>query len=84
MRWRCRCCGRWRVSVELIRGRYWYRLAHAYRDEVGGVNVLGETTSVAALDRLLSTYARMTLADLVEDLEAGPGYEGSPPRVEPS
>lgn len=66
-RWRCRCCGRWRVSVELIGGRYRYRLAHAYRPEVGGgVNVLGEATTLAALDRLLSTYARMTMADLVE------------------
>jgi hypothetical protein len=52
--------------VELIGGRYRYRLAHAYRDDLGGVSVLGETTSVAALDRLLSTYARMTVADLLE------------------
>ena len=28
--WVCDCCGRWRVSVELIRGRYRYRLARRY------------------------------------------------------
>lgn len=60
--------------MELIRGRYRYRLAHAYRDEVGGgVNVLGEVATVEAVERLLATYAGMGLADLVEDLEVGPG-----------
>lgn len=57
------------MSVELTGGRYQYRLAHAYPNGIGGVNVLGETTSVAALGRLLTTYTRMTVADLVEDFE---------------
>jgi hypothetical protein len=61
------------VSVEFIGGRYRYRLAHVYREEVGGgVNVLGEVATVEAVEQLLSTYARMGLADLVEDLDTGP------------
>jgi hypothetical protein len=59
------------VSVELIRGRYRYRLAHAYPDAGSGVNVLGEVASVPALEGLLTTYARLTLADLVEEPDAG-------------
>jgi hypothetical protein len=55
------------VSVELVRGRYRYRLAHAFLSEAGGgVNVLGEVTDLAALERLLAAYARITLADLIE------------------
>jgi hypothetical protein len=43
-------------------------LAHANGPEArGGVNVLGEVTTLAAVERLLATYARITLADLVED-----------------
>ena len=65
--WSCGCCGRWRVSVELIRGRYRYRLAHHYPPEHGGgANVLGEVGSVAELERLLKRYAPLTLADLHE------------------
>lgn len=63
----CRCCGRWRVTVELIRGRHLYRLAHRYRAEVGGgANVVGEVSTIEALERLLHTYARLTLADFAE------------------
>ncbi|HEX2772073.1 MAG TPA: hypothetical protein VHN18_06540 [Micromonosporaceae bacterium] len=58
--------------MELIRGQYRYRLAHVYQDAVGGgVNVLGEVATVEAVERLLATYARMGLADLVEDPEVG-------------
>lgn len=57
--------------MELIRGRYRYRLAHAYRGEAGGLNVLGEVATVPALERLLTTYARLTLADLVEEPDSG-------------
>ncbi|KAB1902346.1 hypothetical protein J5U46_24610 [Micromonospora tulbaghiae] len=65
--WSCGCCGRWRVSVELIHGRYRYRLAHRYPPEHGGgANVLGEVGSVAELERLLKRYAPVTLADLHE------------------
>ncbi|MBU8859661.1 MULTISPECIES: hypothetical protein [unclassified Micromonospora] len=65
--WSCGCCGRWRVSVELIRGRYRYRLAHRYPPERGGgANVLGEVGSVTELERLLKRYAPVTLADLRE------------------
>ncbi|MEH1013025.1 hypothetical protein V6U90_07930 [Micromonospora sp. CPCC 206060] len=65
--WVCECCGRWEVTVELIRGRYRYRLAHRYRAEVGGGrNVLGEVNSVAALETLLRTRTPLTLADLRE------------------
>lgn len=53
--------------MELIRGRHVYRLAHLYRQEVGGgVNVLGEVSTIGALEKLLHTYARLTLADLAE------------------
>ena len=63
----CRCCGRWRVTVELIRGRQVLRLAHLYRPEVGGgVNVVGEVATVPALEQLLRTYTRLTLADFAE------------------
>ncbi|WP_406036655.1 hypothetical protein OG799_19590 [Micromonospora sp. NBC_00898] len=65
--WVCGCCGRWRVSVELIRGRYRYRLAHRYRPEFGGgVNVVGEVSSVAELEDLLRRHAPVGLADLRE------------------
>ncbi|MBO4209486.1 hypothetical protein [Micromonospora echinofusca] len=65
--WVCECCGRWEVTVELIKGSYRYRLAHRYRTEVGGGrNVLGEVTSVAALETLLRTRTPLTLADLRE------------------
>lgn len=62
----CGCCGRWRVTVELIRGRHLYRLAYSYGPEVGGVNVLGEVPTIAALERLLHAYTPLTLADLRE------------------
>lgn len=65
--WICGCCGRWRVSVELIRGRYRYRLVHRYRPEQGGgANVIGEVASVAELEELLRRYAPVGLADLRE------------------
>ena len=32
-----------------MRGGYRYRLAHAYRGDVGGVNVLGEVATVEAI-----------------------------------
>ncbi|MFF4893776.1 hypothetical protein [Micromonospora chersina] len=63
--WSCGCCGRWRVSVELIRGRYRYRLVHRYPAEHGGgANVVGEVASVAELELLLRRYAPVGLADL--------------------
>lgn len=52
-----------------MRGAYRYRLAHAYRG--GGLNVLDEVTTVPALERLLTTYARLSLADLTEEPDAG-------------
>jgi hypothetical protein len=53
--------------VELIRGRYRYRLAHRYRPEHGGgANVIGEAASVAELEQLLHRYAPVGLADLRE------------------
>ncbi|MFE9654818.1 hypothetical protein [Micromonospora sp. NPDC006431] len=65
--WICGCCGRWRVSLELIRGRYRYRLVHRYRpDQGGGANVIGEVVSVAELEELLRRYAPVSLADLHE------------------
>lgn len=65
--WVCGCCGRWRVSVELIRGRYRYRLVHRYRAEFGGgSNVIGEVSSVAELEELLRRRTRISLADLHE------------------
>jgi hypothetical protein len=59
------------VSVELIGGRYRYRLAHVYREAGGGVNVLGEVATVPALERLLATYTRLSLADLIEEPDPG-------------
>lgn len=65
--WICGCCGRWRVSVQLIRGRYRYRLVHRYRPEHGGgANVIGEVGSVAELEELLRRHAAVGLADLHE------------------
>ncbi|MCI4064988.1 hypothetical protein MRQ36_21415 [Micromonospora sp. R77] len=65
--WVCGCCGRWRVSVELIRGRYRYRLVHRYPPRFGGgANVLGEAGSVPELEALLRRYAPVGLADLRE------------------
>lgn len=65
--WVCDCCGRWRVSVELIRGRYRYRLVHRYRAEFGGgKDVLGEVGSVPELADLLTRLSPVTLADLRE------------------
>jgi hypothetical protein len=63
----CGCCGRWRVSVELIRGRHRYRLVHRYRPEFGGgKDVLGEVGSVSELAELLRRLTPLTLADLRE------------------
>ncbi|WP_320064709.1 hypothetical protein [Micromonospora sp. RTGN7] len=63
----CECCGRWRVSVELIRGRYRYRLAHRYpARHGGGKDVLGEVGTVAELADLLRRRTPLTLADLHE------------------
>ncbi|WP_348651144.1 hypothetical protein [Micromonospora sp. WMMD882] len=65
--WVCDCCGRWRVSVELIRGRHRYRLVRRYRPEFGGgKDVLGEVGSVAELSDLLTRLTPLTLADLRE------------------
>lgn len=65
-RWICSCCGRWQVSIELINGRYLYRLAHRYAPEIGGADVVGEVSTVARLEALLLTRTRLTLADLRE------------------
>ncbi len=63
----CGCCGRWRVSVELIRGRYRYRLVHRYPERFGGgKNVLGEVGSVDELAELLRRRTPVDLADLRE------------------
>ncbi|SCL32909.1 hypothetical protein GA0074692_3442 [Micromonospora pallida] len=63
----CGCCGRWRVSVELIRGRYRYRLVRRYRSEFGGgKDVLGEVGSVPELADLLARRTPLTLDDLRE------------------
>ncbi|MEH0936476.1 hypothetical protein [Micromonospora psammae] len=63
----CGCCGRWRVSVELIRGRHRYRLVRRYPAEFGGgKNVLGEVGTVAELEELLHRRTPLTLADLQE------------------
>jgi hypothetical protein len=60
------------VTVELIRGRYRYRLAHAHRGNVGdGVHVLGEVATVPALERLLARYGPLSLADFVEEPDPG-------------
>ncbi|WP_406076929.1 hypothetical protein [Micromonospora sp. NBC_00858] len=65
--WVCDCCGRWRVSVELIRGRYRYRLVRRYPELFGGgKNVLGEVGSVPELAELLRRRTPLTLADLRE------------------
>ncbi|MEV6365287.1 hypothetical protein FXF53_19975 [Micromonospora sp. WP24] len=65
--WSCACCGRYRVSVELVRGRYRYRLVHRYpRQFGGGKNVLGEVGSVTELEELLHRRTSLTLADLRE------------------
>ncbi|MFC4145273.1 hypothetical protein ACFO0M_03315 [Micromonospora mangrovi] len=65
--WMCGCCGRWRVSVELIRGRYRYRLVRRYPSRFGGgANVIGEVSSVAELEELLRRHAPIGLADLRE------------------
>ncbi len=65
--WVCGCCGRWRVSVELIRGRHVYRLVHRYpRRFGGGDNVLGEVATVAELAALLRRWSPVDLADLHE------------------
>ncbi|MGS2614464.1 hypothetical protein ACVCAH_08045 [Micromonospora sp. LZ34] len=65
--WVCGCCGRWRVTVELIRGRYRYRLVHRYPEQFGGgKNVLGEVGSVAELAELLRRRTPLDLADLRE------------------
>ncbi|MEV0397325.1 hypothetical protein [Polymorphospora rubra] len=63
----CRCCGQWRVTVETIRGRHLYRLAHRQRPGAGeGVEVVGEVPTVGALENLLYVHARLTLADLAD------------------
>jgi hypothetical protein len=55
------------VTIELIRGRYRYRLVHRYpRSYGGGKNVLGEVGSVAELADLLRTRTPLELADLRE------------------
>ena len=65
--WSCACCGRYRVSVELVRGRYRYRLSHRYpRQFGGGKNVLGEVGSIPELEDLLRRCTPLTLADLRE------------------
>ncbi|MBQ0904662.1 hypothetical protein [Micromonospora sp. U21] len=65
--WVCDCCGRWRVSVELIRGRYRYRLVRRYPERFGGgKNVLGEAGSVSELAELLRRCTPLSLADLHE------------------
>ncbi|MEU1605929.1 hypothetical protein [Micromonospora matsumotoense] len=67
MEWRCGCCGRWRVSVELVRGRHRYRLVHRYPAGFGGgKNVLGEAGTVAELAELLHRHTPLDLADLRE------------------
>lgn len=53
--------------MELIRGRYRYRLVHRYRPEFGGgKDVLGEVGSVPELAELLTRLTPLTLADLHE------------------
>ncbi|WP_327043013.1 hypothetical protein OG400_14800 [Micromonospora ureilytica] len=65
--WVCDCCGRWRVSVELIRGRHRFRLTRRYPERFGGGwNVLGEVGSVPELEELLRRRTPLTLADLHE------------------
>ncbi|PZW03681.1 hypothetical protein SAMN05443287_101426 [Micromonospora phaseoli] len=63
----CGCCGRWRVSVERIAGRYVYRLVHRYPGRFGGgKDVLGEVGSVTELAELLLRRTPVSLADLRE------------------
>ncbi|MGV9212030.1 hypothetical protein ACTFTM_09220 [Micromonospora sp. RB23] len=65
--WVCNCCGRWRVSVELIRGRYRYRLTCRYPQRFGGGrDVLGEVATVPELEELLRRRTPLSLADLRE------------------
>ena len=65
--WVCGCCGRWQVSVELIAGRYRYRLVRRYpAAHGGGKDVIGEVGSVTALEALLHSRTPLTLADLRE------------------
>ncbi|MEU5550196.1 MULTISPECIES: hypothetical protein [unclassified Micromonospora] len=65
--WVCGCCGRWRVSVELIQRRYVYRLVQHYPQRFGGgKNVLGEVGSVPELAELLRRRTPVSLADLRE------------------
>jgi hypothetical protein len=53
--------------VEQIHGRYVYRLVRTYRAEVGGgKDVLGEVSTVGALEELLRARTPLTLADLRE------------------
>ncbi len=53
--------------MELVQGRYRYRLVHRYpAAHGGGANVVGEVGSVAELERLLRRYAPVGLADLRE------------------
>ncbi|WP_329008021.1 hypothetical protein OG271_20640 [Micromonospora rifamycinica] len=67
MELRCGCCGRWRVTVELVRGRHRYRLVHRYPARFGGgKNVLGEAATVAELVALLHRHTPLDLADLRE------------------
>jgi hypothetical protein len=55
------------VTVELIRGCHRYRLVHRYRQELGGgANVVGEVSTIEALEKLLHTHAHLTLADFAE------------------
>ena len=63
----CCCCGRWRVSVELIRGRQRYRLVRRYPAEFGGgKDVLGEVGTVTELEELVRRRTPLDLADLRE------------------
>ncbi len=55
------------MSVELIRGRYRYRLVHRYPERFGGgKNVLGEVGTVDELVDLLRRHTPLELADLRE------------------
>jgi hypothetical protein len=65
--WVCDCCGRWRVSVELIRGRCRYRLTRRYPQRFGGGrDVLGEVATLPELEELLRRRTPLSLADLRE------------------
>ncbi|MEV4478515.1 hypothetical protein AB0K04_06475 [Micromonospora coxensis] len=67
MRLVCCCCGRFQVTVELVRGRHRYRLTHRYPARFGGgKNVLGEVGTVAELEELLRRRTPLGLADLRE------------------